>query len=260
MSTIFFSTPLTIASLPAFTGVNPSQVRVGGAYPHILKKSLKIFPAAIDQACPFRLRPAVISSCLAHAMALWFSTSSLVPTNRTVPLVSFNGVLTSCDPSTISRLVIFGVIDPSHHMPSWLGPHISKKGSKACSPRSVHSYAFSPVPWIFFAIRIVATLFDLGPADIFRSALSALFGALCRAMRDLVQIISLTAAALSHAVSQGQRFYLSFLAAHTLAKPQSTGLFLIHASMFKDFPAAEGLSSKINQSLAPHHPNLAYSL
>lgn len=177
-----------------------------------------------------------------------------IPTNGASTLICLNGILTSGDPSTIARFIIPGVIDASDHIFAIRRePDVSQECRKF-PPRSVHPYTLGSVPFILWALWIVATLLDFCPTDIYERARA--FGSIT--VCSLLPISSLAAAAFCYALSQSQRFYLSPFAADTSAKKDGPSFVLIHPDVFQHRPRTELLAGQINQGLAWHHPILVY--
>lgn len=220
---IFFKSPITIACLIALVGVNPSQVCVDRSYPHILKKSLKFFPATTEQTSLFPVRPTAISACLAHPMGLW-STMGWVPTNRTVPFVTFAAVFTPRYPSDVTWFVVFGMINSSQRITwTWTWTKIGKEGRKSLPlpPRCVDTDPLRAPSGIVTRTLVVASILHRCPSTIFRAMRIAFAMTMPRPLL-CYQFPFFTPATLGQDVAQNLSTNGSLSATNATAEPRSS--------------------------------------
>lgn len=222
MLPIFLRFPVTVPWLVALVGINSSQYGIERSHPHILKKGLKTPPAATHQARTFSLVPSKICPGASHAMSFW-STRAFVPTNRTVPSVSFDSVFTLRLPLNISRFVTFSMIDSSQCI-TWtrMWTHVGEERSKATplSPRLIHADSFGTPPGIVWRIPIVTAIFHSRPSAILKWVCSSIGPRLPESLRD--QFSFFTATALRHSIAQYLRAYFSSGPADTSAQPSGS--------------------------------------
>jgi hypothetical protein len=185
----------------------------------------------------------------------WGAAASV--TYGTGTLIRFNRILTLGDPLAIARFVILRVVNSSNNVfKSWPWPHVVKKSLKALPPRSIHAYSFSSIPFVLFALRIVASLFDTSPDFINSRSFPSRTVAVC----SQVRIVALATATLCDLLAQTPRGHFLFFSADTSAKPHSSGFSVLHASVLKYLPRAKYLSGQINEFFSSNPPTLAYSV
>ena len=183
--------------------------------------------------------------------------TTISPTWRTVATISFNTILSLRHPLAIAGFVILPMANSTNDITGRTRTHVCPESSEIFAPRQVHFYAFSPIPFVLFAVRIVTALFDFRPGDVFPSRFASLLAAFRRTVRLQMRVRSMATAAFCIAVTQCPRFYLPlFPAQATAAQPQSPSFTLIHPDVFKHFPFAKPLPADVYQSHS-HRPILA---